>query len=59
LRPYLEKNPSEKRAGGAAQGIGPEFKVPHTHTHTHKKPIEIDNSSMIILEKIIILTKYN
>jgi hypothetical protein len=25
-RPYLEKNPSQKRAGGVAQGEGPEFK---------------------------------
>jgi hypothetical protein len=26
VRPYLEKNPSQKRAVGVAQGIGPEFK---------------------------------
>jgi hypothetical protein len=26
VRPYLEKNPSLKRAGGVAQGVGPEFK---------------------------------
>jgi hypothetical protein len=26
VRPYLEKNPSQKRAGGVAQGVGPEFK---------------------------------
>jgi hypothetical protein len=25
-RPYLEKKPSQKRAGGLAQGVGPEFK---------------------------------
>jgi hypothetical protein len=25
-RPYLEKNPSQQRAGGVAQGVGPEFK---------------------------------
>jgi hypothetical protein len=24
---YLEKNPSQKRAGGVAQGVGPEFKL--------------------------------
>jgi hypothetical protein len=23
---YLEKNPSQKRAGGVAQGVGPAFK---------------------------------
>jgi hypothetical protein len=27
-RHYLEKNPSQKRAGGVAQGVGPEFKIP-------------------------------
>jgi hypothetical protein len=26
VRPYLEKNPSQKRAGGVAQSVGPEFK---------------------------------
>jgi hypothetical protein len=26
VRPYLEKNPSQKRTGGVAQGIGPGFK---------------------------------
>jgi hypothetical protein len=26
MRPYLDKNPSQKRAGGVAQGVGPEFK---------------------------------
>jgi hypothetical protein len=26
LRPYLEKNPSQKRAVEVAQGVGPEFK---------------------------------
>jgi hypothetical protein len=35
-RPYLEKNPSQKRAGGVAQGEGTKFK-PQYHTHTQKK----------------------
>jgi hypothetical protein len=26
VRPYLEKNQSQKTAGGVAQGVGPEFK---------------------------------
>jgi hypothetical protein len=26
LQPYLEKNASQKRAGGVAQGVDPEFK---------------------------------
>jgi hypothetical protein len=36
MRPCLEKNLSQERAGGVAQGVGPEFKPQH-HTHTHKK----------------------
>jgi hypothetical protein len=34
-RPYLKKKKSQKRAGGVAQGVGPEFKPQH-HTHTKK-----------------------
>jgi hypothetical protein len=26
LRPYLKKTPSQKKAGGVAQGVGPQFK---------------------------------
>jgi hypothetical protein len=26
-RPHLETHPSQKRAGGVAQGVGPEFKL--------------------------------
>jgi hypothetical protein len=29
VRPYLEKNPSQIRACGVAQGVGPEFKPQH------------------------------
>jgi hypothetical protein len=29
-----KKFPSQKRTGGVAQGVGPEFK-PQNHTHTH------------------------
>jgi hypothetical protein len=34
-----QKHPSQKRAGGVAQGVGPEFKPQYhkyTHKHTHK-----------------------
>jgi hypothetical protein len=31
-----QKNPSQNRAGGVAQGEGPEFK-PRYHTNTHTK----------------------
>jgi hypothetical protein len=30
MRPYLE-NPSQKRAGGMVQGVGPEFKPQYYH----------------------------
>jgi hypothetical protein len=37
MRTYLEKNPSQKRAGGVTQGVDPEFKLQyHAHTHTKK-----------------------
>jgi hypothetical protein len=26
MKPYIKTNPSQKRTGGVAQGIGPEFK---------------------------------
>jgi hypothetical protein len=32
VRPYLEKNPTQKRAGGVAQGVGPEFKLQYWKT---------------------------
>jgi hypothetical protein len=28
-RPYLEKSITQKKAGGVAQGVGPEFKPSH------------------------------
>jgi hypothetical protein len=34
MRPYFKKNPSQKRTGGVAQGVGPEFKNQY-----HKKRI--------------------
>jgi hypothetical protein len=36
LRPYLEKYPSQKRAGRLAQDEAPEFK-PQNHHHPSKK----------------------
>jgi hypothetical protein len=36
MRPYLEKNPSQKRAGEVAQEVGPEFK-PQYHQKKKKK----------------------
>jgi hypothetical protein len=36
VAPYLKKNPLQKRAGGVAQGVGPEFK-PQYHKKKKKK----------------------
>jgi hypothetical protein len=36
VRLYLEKNPSQKRAGGVAQGEGPEFKLQYHKKQTNK-----------------------
>jgi hypothetical protein len=36
--PYLEKNPSEKRAGGVVQGVDPEFK-PQYREKTKKRHV--------------------
>jgi hypothetical protein len=33
MRPYLEKNPSQKRAGAVAEGVGPEFKPQYHQTN--------------------------
>jgi hypothetical protein len=42
MRPYLKKNPSQKRAGGVAQGAGPEFHKPQYHK---KKKISLTNDN--------------
>jgi hypothetical protein len=36
MRPYLEKTQQKKRAGGVAQGIGPEFKPHYCQNKTNK-----------------------
>jgi hypothetical protein len=40
LKPYLEKNPLQKRAGGVAQGVGTEFKPQYHHKKKKKKKIQ-------------------
>jgi hypothetical protein len=61
VRLYLEKNPSQKRSGGVAQGVGPDFKPQyHTHKHTHTH-IHMTNNPTLQVEvllnrKILILT---
>jgi hypothetical protein len=37
VRPYLEKNPSQKGAGRVAQDVGPEFKPQYGKKKKKKK----------------------
>jgi hypothetical protein len=37
MRPYLENTHHKKRAGGAAQGVDPEFKPQCPQKHKEKK----------------------
>jgi hypothetical protein len=39
MRPYLEKNHHKNRAGGVAQGVGPEFKSQY-HKKTNKRLVD-------------------
>jgi signal recognition particle subunit SEC65 len=41
--PYFQKNPSPKRVGGVAQGVGLEFKS-HTAKKNPKKPKHLTNT---------------
>jgi hypothetical protein len=43
----ISKKPSQERAGGIAQGVGPEFKCQY-HTHTKKKPCSTPNPSVLL-----------
>jgi hypothetical protein len=47
MRPYLEKNLSQKGAGGVAQGVGPEFKLQH-----HKKKWGA-GGGMVLVQSVI------
>jgi hypothetical protein len=42
MRPYLKKTHHKKRAGGVAQGVGPEFKPQcHKRKRVKMKPIKL------------------
>jgi hypothetical protein len=41
LQDCISKNPSQKRAGGVAQGVGPEFKSQHGGGGEEKKESHI------------------
>jgi hypothetical protein len=55
MRPYLEKNPSQKRAGGVAQGVGPEFKS--QYCKKKKKRQEDPFCSLVTIPTMIPSTK--
>jgi hypothetical protein len=40
VRDLILKNPSQKRAGGVAQGLGPEFKRQYCKNEKKKKDLE-------------------
>jgi hypothetical protein len=47
MRPYLKKNPSQKRAAGVAQGVGPEFKL--QYRKKKKKKIDCTEKENIVM----------
>jgi hypothetical protein len=52
VRPDLEKNLSQKRAGGVAQGVGPELKP--QYQKKKKKPHYFQHVEMILFGYIIV-----
>jgi hypothetical protein len=44
VRSYFEKNTSQERAGGVAQGVGPEFKT----QHWKKKRISVGEDERVL-----------
>jgi hypothetical protein len=60
--PISKKNPSQKRAGGVAQGIGPEFKPQYYKIHIYVyvfiyKHINIHTHTHIILSHGLLFAK--
>jgi hypothetical protein len=42
MRTYLKKKSSQKRAGGVAQGVGPEFKPQYSKKEKRKKILKTE-----------------
>jgi hypothetical protein len=55
-RSYLEKNPSQKRAGRVAQGAGPEFKPQYWEKKKEKKKKERKEDADNLLNLPLLLT---
>jgi hypothetical protein len=47
-RPYVEKNPSQKKTGGVAQGVGPEFKC------QYQTKVEDGHSNSTYKDRVIV-----
>jgi hypothetical protein len=54
MRSYLEKNPSQKRACGMAQAVGPEFKS--KYHKTTKKDAHLDAVCLFLETSTILMT---
>jgi hypothetical protein len=50
----ISKNSSQKRAGGVAQGVGPEFKPQYQKKKKKKKPHYFQHVEMILFGYIIV-----
>jgi hypothetical protein len=47
VRPYLKKNPTQKRVGGMTQSVGPEFKLQYQNkTKQNKKLALVGNQRL-------------
>jgi hypothetical protein len=51
VRLYLEKPFTQKRAGGVAESVGPEFKPQTTYSHKHTKE---DRFPRMLLEETLL-----
>jgi hypothetical protein len=59
LRPYLEKNLSQKRGGGMAQGVGLEFKKQYHRKEKKKKECHmVSNVSEYNYHAILLFSMY-
>jgi hypothetical protein len=52
MRPCLEKNQSQKGAGGVAQGVGPEFKPQHCKKKKEKAAGKILKTLCLMLARL-------
>jgi hypothetical protein len=51
MRPYLEKNLSQIRVGGVAQGVSPEFK-PQYHQKKDREKMDVNEHTNVPYQEI-------